>query len=215
MPYARHATNTATPAVAAPPARYLGASLFGYIYAPYTLATLPKNDPHATISALFSNGRGKLEATNFTMIWKQDDAPIGSKNIAKKRAAVFIVETMMTFPMQAISIRTFPAVNVTMRLTMKAANHTGAVIRSVSMLLYPSVLTMAGKKNTNDCTRFPQCWRRRKMLHAFIFKQEDETHPCRDTAGSVFLACVVDESLLSVATFLVAEPACVVGVVWK
>ena len=52
-------------------------------------------------------------------------------------------------------------------------------------------------------------------VHAFIFKQEDETRPCRDTAGSVFLACVVDESLLSVATFLVAEPACVVGVVWK
>ena len=77
----------------------------------------------------------------------------------------------MTFPTKATSIRHMmwyvrlpylPDVQVTSRETRNVANQTGAVMSSVSMLEYPRVLTIDGKKNVNVCDRFDTCCNRTK-----------------------------------------------------
>lgn len=87
----------------------------------------------ATQADRLTMGRGKELAIQGTMIVKAEMAPMGIKNIAKKRAPRFVVPVAMAFPAAATSIRTmiwidrsfvFEAVKVTMTDVRKVANHT-------------------------------------------------------------------------------------------
>lgn len=75
--------------------------------------------------------------------------------IAKNLAPVAVTAVAMMFPTQETDMRqiickdlspVFPAVQVTSNEVRKVANHTGAVSNKVSMLPYPSVSTILGKK---------------------------------------------------------------------
>jgi hypothetical protein len=87
--------------------------------------------------------------------WNAGNVPTGNKNIATNRTAVLVVPIIIAFPTAASSIGTTmcqqrsltrPACAVTARHARKAANHGGAVSRSVCVLEYPSEPTIDGKK---------------------------------------------------------------------
>lgn len=158
MTSASSPTNRATPAVALPPGIYRGECFDGYMYGPYMFALLPimfANEMHAL---RLTSGRGNELATQATMIWYADTAPMGMRNIAKKRAGTLSVAVAMMLPTTDMSIRqamwidrsaVLPEVYVTNKDTRKVANQTGAVMRRVLTLLYPRVLTIVGKKYWN------------------------------------------------------------------
>lgn len=126
-----------------------------------------------------------------------DTAPMGIKNMAKKRAPMLVVAVAMAFPTAATSIRQMMCiersfvlddVHVTSMDKRNVANcldlvsnaiprflslflfpstlhvrddlhtQTGAVSHSVSMLPYPSVPMMAGKKYWNVWLSRLMCW---------------------------------------------------------
>jgi hypothetical protein len=93
------------------------------------------------------------------MIWYADTAPNGMRNIAKNLAPVFKVETTIIFPTQDTMSKqmiwidlspVLPDAYVTVSETKKVRNQTGAVSKSVAILLYPGVLTIVGKKATEN-----------------------------------------------------------------
>lgn len=85
---------------------------------------------------------------------------MGIRNMAKKRTPVLSDETTMILPTTDMSIKHtmcmlrslyLPDVYVTTSETKKVPIHTGAVMRRVSVVLYPKVLTIVGKKYWKDC----------------------------------------------------------------
>lgn len=87
----------------------------------------------ATQADRFTIGRGKELAIQGTMIVKAEMAPIGIRNMAKKRAPRLVVPVAMALPIAATSIRTMmwierslllEAVKVTMTDVRKVANQT-------------------------------------------------------------------------------------------
>lgn len=91
---------------------------------------------HMAIAAdLFTVGRGKEFATQDTMIWYAETAPMGIRNMAKKRAPSAVVPVAMAFPIVATSIKLKMCrersplreeVYVTRTETRKVANQTTA-----------------------------------------------------------------------------------------
>ena len=97
----------------------------------------------AILAERLTRGRGKELAIQERMIWNEETAPMGIKNMAKKRGPVDVVAVAMTLPRQASSIRQMMCrerspvrleVKVTTSETRKVPNQTGTVRRRVSIL---------------------------------------------------------------------------------
>lgn len=118
-----------------------------------------------------TKGLGNEFATHAMMIWYAETAPMGIKNMPKNLAPRLVVAVQMMHPTTLTIISEMmwiprsllrPDVQVTTRETRKVAIHTGAVISSVIMLLYPSVCTIVGKKYWKFCERRDVCCSRMK-----------------------------------------------------
>lgn len=75
------------------------------MYDPYAEDVFPIMLAIATQAERFTIGRGKELATHGTMIVYAETAPIGIKNMAKKRAPRFVVLVAMALPIIATIIR--------------------------------------------------------------------------------------------------------------